>query len=58
MAHYIGVDLHKAFFQVCTGDETGTRCWDAVSHDIGRDRGVRGAGDVDETLTTGWSFGA
>src|SRR5688572_11874766 len=28
MAHYIGVDLHKAFFQVCTVDETGARCWE------------------------------
>lgn len=29
MAHYIGVDLHKAFFQVCTIDETGARGWEA-----------------------------
>jgi transposase len=28
MAHYIGVDLHKAFFQVCALDERGTRCWE------------------------------
>jgi transposase len=28
MAHYIGVDLHKAFLQVCVMDETGRRCWE------------------------------
>lgn len=29
MAHYIGVDLHKAFFQVCAVDQTGARCWES-----------------------------
>jgi transposase len=29
MAHYIGVDLHKAFLQVCAVDERGARCWEA-----------------------------
>lgn len=29
MAHYIGVDLHKAFFQACAVDEHGARCWEA-----------------------------
>jgi transposase len=29
MAHYIGVDLHKAFFQTCAVDETGRRLWEA-----------------------------
>jgi len=28
MAHYIGVDLHKAFMQVCAVDEAGQRCWE------------------------------
>lgn len=28
MAHYIGVDLHKAFLQVCVVDESGRRCWE------------------------------
>lgn len=28
MAHYIGVDLHKAFFQACAVDAEGTRCWE------------------------------
>lgn len=28
MAHYIGVDLHKSFVQVCAVDETGRRCWE------------------------------
>ena len=27
MEHYIGVDLHKAFFQVCVIDALGMRCW-------------------------------
>jgi transposase len=26
--HYIGVDLHKAFFQVCAVDSFGMRCWE------------------------------
>ena len=26
--HYIGVDLHKAFFQACAIDGLGTRCWE------------------------------
>ena len=26
---YIGIDLHKAFFQACALDETGTRLWEA-----------------------------
>ena len=26
--HYIGVDLHKAFFQVCAVDSFGQRCWE------------------------------
>jgi transposase len=26
--HYIGVDLHKAFFQVCVVDGLGFRCWE------------------------------
>jgi transposase len=25
---YIGIDLHKAFFQSCAVDPTGTRCWE------------------------------
>jgi transposase len=29
MAHYIGVDLHQAFFQSCVVDQAGTRCWEA-----------------------------
>lgn len=29
MAQYIGVDLHKAFFQACAVDEHGARCWEA-----------------------------
>lgn len=29
MAQYIGVDLHKAFFQACAVDEHGERCWEA-----------------------------
>lgn len=29
MAHYIGVDLHQAFFQACAVDAVGTRCWEA-----------------------------
>lgn len=29
MAHYIGVDLHKRFFQVCAVDAHGTRVWEA-----------------------------
>jgi transposase len=28
MAQYIGVDLHKAFFQACAVDETGARLWE------------------------------
>lgn len=28
MEQYIGVDLHKAFFQVCALAETGERCWE------------------------------
>lgn len=28
MAQYIGVDLHKSFFQVCAVDERGTRMWE------------------------------
>lgn len=28
MAQYIGVDLHKAFFQVCAVDAGGTRLWE------------------------------
>jgi transposase len=27
--HYIGVDLHKAFFQACAVDLDGARCWEA-----------------------------
>jgi transposase len=27
MAHYIGVDLHKTFLQVCAVDTTGRQCW-------------------------------
>jgi transposase len=26
--HYIGIDLHKAFFQACAVDALGTRCWE------------------------------
>ncbi|HEV3061045.1 MAG TPA: IS110 family transposase [Vicinamibacterales bacterium] len=26
--HYIGVDLHKAFFQACAVDPFGQRCWE------------------------------
>jgi transposase len=26
--HYIGVDLHKAFFQACAVDAFGVRCWE------------------------------
>lgn len=26
--HYIGVDLHKAFFQACAVDALGMRCWE------------------------------
>jgi transposase len=26
--HYIGIDLHKAFFQACAVDPFGTRCWE------------------------------
>jgi hypothetical protein len=25
--HYIGVDLHKAFFQACALSATGVRAW-------------------------------
>ena len=25
---YIGVDLHKAFFQACAVDAVGMRCWE------------------------------
>lgn len=28
MEHYIGVDLHKAFFQVCVLRGDGARCWE------------------------------
>jgi transposase len=28
MEQYIGVDLHKAFFQVCVVDGLGARCWE------------------------------
>ena len=28
MEHYIGVDLHKAFFQVCAVDAFGVRSWE------------------------------
>jgi transposase len=28
MEHYIGVDLHKAFFQACAVTPTGTRVWE------------------------------
>ena len=26
--HYIGIDLHKAFFQACAVDLRGARCWE------------------------------
>src|SRR5436305_344733 len=26
--HYIGIDLHKAFFQACAVDTLGARCWE------------------------------
>ena len=28
MEHYIGVDLHKAFFQACAVDESGAQFWE------------------------------
>src|SRR5438874_331011 len=28
MEQYIGVDLHKSFFQVCVIDGCGVRCWE------------------------------
>jgi transposase len=28
MEHYIGVDLHQAFFQVCAVDQSGARLWE------------------------------
>jgi hypothetical protein len=28
MAHYIGVDLHQAFLQMCVVDDTRQRCWE------------------------------
>ncbi len=28
MEQYIGVDLHKAFLQVCAVDGLGQRCWE------------------------------
>jgi len=28
MEHYIGIDLHQAFFQACAVDRSGARLWE------------------------------
>ena len=39
--HYIGVDLHKAFFQACAVTATGDRMWEGrFPRTDGGDRGV------------------
>lgn len=62
MEHYIGVDLHKAFFQACAVDAGGARCWedrfpttsDGVAAFIGRCEGARAVA-VEASGPT-WSF--
>src|SRR5215207_6232897 len=60
--NYIGVDLHKAFFQACAIDATGTRLWEgrfprtAEGIAMLATRGIVGARIAVEAMGPTWKF--
>lgn len=62
MQQYIGVDLHKAFFQACAIDATGTRLWEGrfprtrEGMAMLEARGIGGARLAVEAMGPTWAF--